>query len=311
MLSAGGIESDPLTAGQVHQAANDPAGFINKVLSDNRSNQAAIAGLTGGTTAALSAFATDVGIHVLSEGHLDGCEWTRATVAAVRTGVAAAFATSAGNYLQTGAIQAVEDGSTSRLQDSLADGDHGPALTQAAVRIAAIAHGAATDQLTPTEAAIAITETVLQSAAIWACTYGACKVVRDPETAAIVAGVAGQIASQLIRQGCQTAILGRDPNPEWDAAYEALLADTAALERDYAIERDELAALTAHARARFAHQVRPALERLNTDSNQLEDAFADLLAVADHFGGVTLFATLDEFDEFMADPATALLLDLR
>lgn len=310
VLSAGGIESDPLTAGQVHQAANDPTGFINEVLSDNRRNQAAIAGLTGGTTAALSAFATDIGTHVLSEGHLDGCEWTRATVAAARTGVAAAFATSASSYLQTGAIQAVENGGTSRLQDSLANGDHGPALTQAAVRIAAIVHGAATDQLTPTDAAIAITETVLQSAAIWACTYGARKVVRDPETAAIVAGVAGQIASQLIRQGFQIAILGRDPNPQWDAAYEALLADTAALERDYAIERDELSALTAQARARFTERVQPALEHLETGQTAPEEAIANLVAIAEHFGGAALFTSLDEFDEFMADPATTLVLHL-
>lgn len=132
-----------------------------------------------------------------------------------------------------------------------------------------------------------------------------------PETAAIVAGIAGQVASQFISQGIQIALLGRDPNPEWDAAYEALLVDTAALERDYAVEREELAALTMHARARFAHQVQPALERLNTDSNHPDDPFADLLAVADYFGGVTLFASLDEFDEFMADPAAALLLDLH
>lgn len=293
VLAAGGIESDPLTTGQINQAANDPAGFINKILSDNRRNQAAAAGLTGGTTAALSAFATDIGTHVLSEGHLDGCEWTRATIAAARTGVAAAFATSGSNYLQTGAIQAVQDGSASRLQDSLANGDHGPALTHAAVRIAAIVHGAVTDQLTPTEAAIAVTETVLQSAAIWACTYGARKVVRDPETAAIVAGVAGQIASQLIRQGFQIALLGRDPSPEWDAAYEALLADTAALESDYALERDELAALTAHARARFAERVQPALEQLETGQTAPEEAIANLVATAEHFGGATLFATLD------------------
>lgn len=311
VISAGGIKSDPLTTGQVNQAANDPTGFIIKVLGDNRSNQAATAGLTGGTTAALSAFATDIGTHVLSEGHLDGCEWTRATVAAARTGVAAAFATSASNYIRTGAIQAVEDGSASRLQASFANGHHGPAFTHAVVRIAAIAHGAATDQLTPTEAAIAITEAVLQSAAIWACTHGACKVVRDPETAAIVAGIAGQVASQLIRQGFQIAILGRDPHPEWDAAYEALLADTAALERDYALERDELAALTAHARARFAERVHPALEHLDTGQGEPEDAIANLVAIAEHFGCATLLTSLDEFEEFMADPATTLVLDLN
>lgn len=311
VISSGGIASDPLTTGQVNQAATDPSGFINKVLGGNRRNQAATAGLTGGTTAALSAFATDIGTHVLTEGHLDGCEWTRATVAAARTGVAAAFATSASNYLQTGAIQAVEDGTASPLQASFAHGDHGPALTQAAVRIAAIVHGVATDQLTPTEAAIAIAETVTQSAAIWACTYFARKIIRDPETAAIVAGIAGQVASQLIRQGIQIALLGRDPNPEWDAAYEALLADTAALERDYALERDELAALTTQARARFADRVQPALERLDTDRLHPEDAIADLLAIAEHFGGATLFANLDEFDEFMADPATILVLDLN
>ena len=180
VISAAGIASDPLTTGEINKAASDPAGFINKVLSDNRRDQAITAGLTGGSTAALSAFATEISTHVLAEGNLDGREWTSASIAAARTGVTAAFATSASSYLQAGGMQAVHDGTASALQTSLALGDHGPALTHGAVKIAAIVHGVATDQLTPTEAAIATAETITQSAAIWACTYAARKTIRDP-----------------------------------------------------------------------------------------------------------------------------------
>lgn len=309
VISIGDISSDPLTNGQINKAANDPNGFILRLLSDNRREQAINAGLTAGATATSSAFATDVSGHLLIEGHLDGREWTQASVAAARTGVTAAFAASASNYLQTGAIQATDDGTATAFQSSLAHGDHGPAFTQAAVRIAAIVQGVVTEQLTPAQGALATAEAITQSAAIWACTYAARKAIRDPETAAIVAGLAGQIASQLVSQGIQIAVLGRDPNPRWDDAYEALLADTDALEAAYEAERTELAELTAQARARYVDQVRPLLERLDATYGP-ESVLSDLLFIADHFSTTALFATLDEFDVFMADQATTLVLVL-
>lgn len=306
-LESRDISSDPLTTGQITAAANDPKAYLHDLIDKIRRDQATTAKLTAAGTAATTALAADITRELINEGNLDGLNWTQAAIAATRTSIASTFATSADNYLQTGAQTAADSGTANRLQESLANGDHGPALTQAVVSIAAIVHGLATDQLTPAEAAIATAETITQSTLIWACTTIARKTIPDPETAAIIGGIAGQIGSQLIAQGIQIALLGRDPNPEWDTAYEALLTDTAALEVAYAAEREELAQLTAQTRARFAEKVQPALERLNTDP---ATALADLVAIADHFGATTLFGTLDAFDEFMADPATTLVLNL-
>lgn len=314
-ITSGDISSDPITTADLTQIANDPDSYLSRLVQTNRRDQAVVAGLAGGGTAAVTALATDITHELISEGRLDGLNWAQAAIAAARTGVASAVATAAGNYLQTGAVVAAENGTGGALGESVAHGDHGVALTQATVGIAAIAHGLATDRLTPAQAAIAAGETITQSSLIWASTAIARKTIADPETAAIIGGVVGQVGAQLISQGIQIAVLGRDPDAAWDTAYEALLADTATLERAYADERHELAELSDRYRARFAKQVQPALERLNTNTDPEmgsapEAALADLVAIADHFDGAPLFGTLDAFDDFMEDPTTVLVLDL-
>ena len=216
---------------------------------------------------------------------------------------------------------AIADGSASLLQDSLAHGDHGPAFTQAVVDIAAIAHGLATRRLTPEEAAKAAARTITESGVIWACTAVARRVVPNAEVAAFVGGIVGQVATELLLQGLRTALLGRDISSDWDARYEALLADTAALELACAAEREELTALTERYRVRYAEEVLPALERLNSDGDApvapdssspsgSAHVLADLAAIAGHFGSAPLSGDLDAFEEFMADPTTKLVLDL-
>jgi hypothetical protein len=142
-----------------------------------------------------------------------------------------------------------------------------------------------------------------------------------PRRAPLVGGCVGQYGGQIVTHGIRAAILGRNGDAKWDAAYDALLADTAALEFACAAERQELAALGAQYRVGLTEHVLPALDRLTRTSfadavpgDDLDydpDArLADLADTTKLFAGAPLFDTLDAFDEFMADPTSTLVLDL-
>lgn len=320
-IESGEISSDPITTGELTAIAQNPDNFIQRLVRGTRRDHALSAGFAAGGAATFMSLSADITHHLLSDGHLDGFNWAQAGVSAARTGVASAIAGAGGSYLQTGAQLAVNDGSANWLQASMAHGDHGPALTRAAVDVAAIAHGFATGRLTAVEAAEAVAETIIESAAIWACTALARRLIPDAEVAAMVGGIVGQVGTQVVVQGLRTAWLGRDPSASWDAAYAALLDDTAALELACAAERQELATISETCRARFHDEVAPALSRLDSDYDSanagssvmgkaVPSALGDLAAIAGHFGSAPLFSDLDAFDAFMSDPATTLVLNL-
>ena len=322
-ISSGDIASDPISTGKLTEITTDADGHLQQLVRDTRLRQAASSAVAAGGTATVMSLATDTATYLINEGHLDGFAWTEAAVAAARTGAASAVSATFGSLLQSAGQTAVANGSTSLFQESLAHGDHGPALTQATIDIAVIAHGLATGRLTPVQAAAATAETITQSAVVWVCSAVARNIIPDPAAAALIGGIVGQYGAQIITQGIRAAILGRDPSNNWDAAYDALLADTAALEYACAAERDELAALGEQYRIGFTEHVLPALERLTTNPAPTpeaapgadphydpEAALADLAAIADHFAGAPMFDTIDAFDAFMADPTTTLILDL-
>ena len=171
----------------------------------------------------------------------------------------------------------------------------------------------------PAEAAEATGEAVIQSAITWVCTAIARNTIADAEVAALVGGFVGQYGGKLVTYGIRVAILGRNPDPKWDDAYDALLTDTSGLELACAAEREELAALGRQHHIAFTEHVLPALEDLTASSGAyLEatrdvDADADLIAlaaIADQFAGTPLFDSLEAFDTFMADPNSTLVLNL-
>jgi hypothetical protein len=277
------------------------------------------AAITSGGTAMVTSLATDLAAHLVTEGTFDGFNWAQAGVASARTSAATTVAAAAGTYLQATGEKAAAGGSTNPMYDSWATGDHGPAITQAAIDIAAIAHGLATGRLTPAEAAEATGSAVIQSAITWVCTAIARNTIADAEVAALVGGFVGQYGGRIVMSGIRVAILGRNLNPRWDDAYDALLTDTADLELACAAERWELAALGRQHHIAFTEQVLPALANLTASSGaDLEaprdvDPDADLIrlaAIADQFAGAPMFDSIEAFDTFMADPKSTLVLNL-
>lgn len=318
-ISVDGIASDPITTGKLADATSDPHGHLQQLAHDIELRRMVSASVTAGGTAMVTSLATDLTAHLVTEGTFDGFNWAQASVAGARTSAATTVAVVAGTYLQATGEKAVASGSTNPIHDSWASGDHGPAITQAAIDIAAIAHGLATGRLSPAEAAEATGEAVIQSAITWVCTAIARNTIPDAEVAALVGGFVGQYGGKLVTYGIRVAILGRNPDPKWDDAYDALLADTAALELACAAEREELAALGRRYHIAFTEHVLPALENLTASSGadleatQDVDPDADLIAlaaIADQFAGTPLFDSLEAFDTFMADPNKTLILNL-
>jgi hypothetical protein len=318
-ISVDGITSDPITTGQLTDATNDPHGHLQQLAHDIELRRMINASVTAGGTAMVTSLATDLTTHLVTEGTFDGYNWAQAGVAAARTSAATTVAVAAGTYLQATGERAIAGGSTTPIHDSWANGDHGPAINQAATDIAAIAHGLATGRLSPAEAAEATGEAVIQSAITWVCTAMARNTIPDAEVAALVGGFVGQYGGRLVTYGIRVAILGRNPDPKWDEAYDALLADTAALELACAAEREELAALGRQHQIAFTEHVLPALENLTASSGADLEAARDvdpdaelmaLAAIADQFAGTPLFDSLEAFDTFMADPNSTLVLNL-
>lgn len=318
-ISVDGVASDPIATGRLTEAANDPHGYLQQLTHDIELRRTVAAAVTAGGTAMVTSLATDLTTHLVTEGTLDGFNWAQAGVAGARTSAATTVAAAAGTYLQATGEKAVAGGSTNPIFDSWANGDHGPAITQAAIDIAAIAHGLATGRLTPAEAAEATGEAVIQSAITWVCTAIARNTIADADVAALVGGFIGQYGGKLVTYGIRVAVLGRNPDPKWDDAYDALLTDTAYLGLACAAEREELATLGRQHHVAFTEHVLPALENLTASSGADLEAMRDvdpdadliaLVAIADQFAGTPLFDSLEAFDTFMADPNSTLVLNL-
>lgn len=316
-VSYDGISSDPITTGKLTEATNDPQGHLQQIANDIELRRTVHAAVTAGGAAAATSLTTDLLTHLFTEGTFVGFNWAQAGVASARTSAATTVAAAAGTYLQGASERAVASGSTNFLLGSLAEGDHGPAITQAAVDIAAIAHGLATGRLTQAEAAEAAGEAIVRSAINWVCTAVVRNTISDSEVAALVGGFVGQYGSKLIVYGIRVAVLGRDPDRRWDDAYDALLADTISLERACVAEGEELIALGRQHRIAFTEHVLPALEDLMAGSGMGDGTMREvdpdaqlvaLAAIANQFAGTPLFDSLEAFDAFMADANRTLAL---
>lgn len=314
-ISVEGVASAPMTTAELTAAAQDTHGFLRKLAADTERSRVVKAATAAGGTSVITSFMTDVTSELITERSLREFGWAGSAVAAARTGVATTVAVTAGTMIQVSAEQRVADGAAGFFAESLARSDHGVALTQGAVEIAAIAHALATGRLTQQEAAVATAEAIVQSALTWVASAAAGSVIPNAELAALVGGFAGQYGGKLLGYGIRVAILGRPQGTEWDAAYDALLADLVAVELESAAQREDLVELGRQHHVAFTECVLPALETLAASAGpeswvDPDDQLVAMATIADQFAGTPVFANVDEFEAFMADPDTVLVLDL-
>lgn len=310
VVNAGEISSDPVTTGMLSGVAADPNGYLARLARDTQfQHLVASAVLTGGSQA-LIGIATDGACHRLEAGTFHGFEWTDAAVRAVRTGVATAAVAAIGSGLESAAQVAVAGGTDSRFTSWIAEEQLAPVLVQASVDVSVIVHGFATGRLTAEEAAVAAAESMTQTAAVWVGSTIGRKLIPVPVLGAMVGGIAGQFAATVLIQGVRLAVVGRDTSADHHPAYDDVLAATEKLVGACDAERAELHRLAAEHRIAFTEHVLPTLDRL-AGGSAAEDPDATLGELADlvaHYAGSPLFATLDEFNAFMADSQATLVL---
>lgn len=312
VVTAGDISSDPVTTGKLSEVAKDPNGYLARLTRDTQLQHLVTSAVLTGGSQALIGIATESACHRLEAGTFDGFDWTDAAVRAVRTGVATAAVAAIGSGLESAAQAAVAGGTDSKFICWIAEEQLGPALVQASVDVAVIVHGFATGRLTAEDAAVATAESLTQAAAVWVGSTIGRKLIPVPVLGAMVGGIAGQFAATVIIQGVRLAVVGRDASADHDPAYDDLLAATEELARACDAERAELHRLAAEHRVAFTERVLPALDRLAVGS-AAEDPDATLVDLADliaHYAGSPLFATLDEFNAFMADSNATLVLEV-
>lgn len=313
VVTSNGISSDPVTTGRLSEVANDPNGYLARVTRDTQLQHLVTTAVLTGGSQALIGIATESACHRLEAGTFDGFDWTDAAVRAVRTGVATATVAATASGLESAAQKAVAEGAESTFISWVADEQLAAVLVQASVDVAVIVHGFTTGRLTAEKAATATAESLTQTTAVWIGSTIGRKLIPVPVLGAMVGGIAGQFAATVIIQGIRLAVVGRDATADHDADYDNLLAATEELARACDAERSELHRLASEYRVAFTDRVLPALDRLAAGSatEDLDATLADLADLIANYASNPIFATLDEFNAFMADANAALVLDVK
>lgn len=311
-VQALGISSDPVSTEKLAHINEDPSGFLVGLIDDNRLHQAILGLVAAGGTATMSAMAVDVAKQRIADGDYRGIAWTEAALRAAKVGAVAAVVGAGGTLASTHAQEAVVAGSGGHLADVLAGGDLAFAMARGAMAVAHAAHGFATGRLTAVEAATASTEGITRTVSVWACASVGQSVIPIPVVGAMIGGLVGQYGATMMVQGLHLALLARDTSAEWDDAYELLLAETDAVIRDCEEERRQLTLMAQRYDVAFTRQVIPALNRIEKhlwtgDPDRVLREFADLALL---YSGMAQFSSLAEFDAFMFDTSTTLVLDL-
>ena len=114
----------------------------------------------------------------------------------------------------------------------------------------------------------------------------------------------------MMVQGLRLALAARDMSAAWDREYEQLLAETQRMEQLAHAELAALNDLAVHYRTAFADRVLPALdlfEKSSTGSDP-DTVLQQLAQLTYTYAGTPMFATVAEFDAFMADDSQVLHL---
>ncbi|MDE0776637.1 MAG: hypothetical protein OSB43_10225 [Nocardioides sp.] len=311
-VRAGSIASDPVSTGHLSAVTDDPDGFLQRLVRDNELTQAMSGFLAAGGTAALGTAAVGIAIERVREGSFGNLPWTEISIRAARVGSAAAAVGAAGTFAATQAQEAVAAGSESVFATALGGSNIALALTRASLTVAGAAHGYATGRLTSKEAALITTEGVTRSAAVWAAAAVGQAVIPIPVVGAMIGGMFGQYGATVMVQGLQFALAARATSRQWDRAYDLLLAETDDVVRRFREERAELALLAGQYEVGFTRHVLPALDGVQAGlwTGDPDRVLGDLAALSRRYEGTPQFGSLAEFDAFMGDPMTSLVLNL-
>jgi hypothetical protein len=297
-LHHGGVASDPVTYHDAQHAALDPGGWIDDQTTEVLAEKFLLGvGVASGAGAVLSALANAAGSAAkVRAGEMSAVE-------AAITACAAAGRTAARSGSAVGIGQGLEFVSLSgHLVDGLGAGTLPIAMGRAAVGIAEAGFAFAKGEIDSAELAARTAKTSATTSIIWAFSSIGQTVIPIPVVGALAGAFVGQLVGTQCVKGLQMALVAA----RQDQADEARLRELEAQLLIATALTEELSALTvqigAERNAYLAKVVMPQLDvarraLMLEDSDEVLNRFNDIVIA---FGGKPLFATMAEFDDWMA-----------
>lgn len=310
-IEAGQVQSAPVSTEDVRRAAADPEQYLADHVGDNHLKQTLNTAGAAAAAGAVIAGASAIGQHVISSGSVQGIDWTSTAVLAAKAGAKQGAISAAANVLSVHAQHRLADGATGAIEQ-LSGGTLSFAIARGALDISMIAHGVATGRMTESQAAVAATESLTRTGAVWACAAAGQTLIPIPVVGAMVGGIVGQYGATVMSQGIRIAIAARDLDRQWDAEYDKLLAEIALVESLAASDLAEIRDLSEQHQMAFSEYLLPSLERLDGSigAGSPNDVLAELARIMTQFGAAPIFASVSEFDDFMRDDLSVLELKL-
>ena len=308
-VSHGETNSDPVSTEELRTAANDPGGYLHTLVDRTELHQLLQAGGAAALTAALVGSITATAVARIQTGSFSEIPWTSVACQAAKSGATAGVVAFSGQAISLAAQHAVADGATGAIE-AIVGGTLPFAIARGAWGIAGAAHGWATGRLGPEEAATAATEAIIRTGAVWACASIGQAAIPIPIVGAMVGGLVGQYGATMVVQGLRLALAARDMSAAWDREYEQLLAETHRIEKQAQADLAKLNDLAAQYRTAFTDRVLPALELVEEQSScsDPDTVLQQLAQLTLTYAGTPMFATVTEFDAFMADHSQVLRL---
>ncbi|WP_328295100.1 hypothetical protein OG218_20695 [Kineococcus sp. NBC_00420] len=306
------VHSRPVSTEQAHRAARNPSGWGGKHAASVASREVgaamAVGAATGAAVAGLMEAASQVARVRAGETTAAAAAATAAGAAAmgaVRSAAGAGLGKAIGIAARTGVLPAAFGQASAPAAMAGAVGD----ITAAGVAFAR-------RDIDAGELAARCCDSALRATLVGVCSGLGQTVIPVPVVGGLVGAVVGQAAATLISQGLRAAVAvaraelaaGEDIDEEDLAALEDETAS--ALATAMLLAESERALGEEHG-ANVIATVSPLLEEalIAVTSGDPDEAQERLAEVARCFNGQPLFVTSDEFEEWMADPLTALTMN--
>lgn len=304
-----GVSSEAVSRHDLVTVTSDPDGYLDHLIDHNAFDQFLFAG-EAGLGAGLLRAAVTLAAAARDESST-ALPWAQAGLLGARGTLRSAVVAAGGQAISFAAQHAVADGA-GMVAGGLAGGLLPYALARGVLDIGVAAHGFATGRISAGAAAEATAQAIVRNGAVWACATVGQVLIPVPIVGSVVGAVVGQLGTAMIVKGFQLAVLGRDRSAQWDAAYELLLAQTAQIQADAAVDLDRLRVVADLEATAFSVRVLPALSDLSAmvGHAQTDDVLDRLADLTRCYARAPLFTSTIEFDRFMTDPTTVFVLDL-
>lgn len=311
-ITHGDVTSAPLAAGEIAAAPRAPDSWIDGLANRDELNQILDGAGAAGAVAAIVSGVGTLAVSAIQQRSFDGLPWSQAAIRSSAASARSLVIATSGQAVSLAAQHAVAEGAANTVGIALAGGTLPFALARSTLDIAVVAHGFATGRLSSTEAAGAASQAVSRGAAVWACAAVGQSIIPIPVVGAMVGGVVGQLATAMMVKGLQSAIVARDTSAEWDASYELLIQRTVEMQQAAAAELEELSAFAAAYETAFSDLVVPHLVAVHDmlGTGQPDAVLSDLAELTLLYAGTPLFSSMAQFNAFMEDDSSVLVLDL-